>query len=284
MLRKLTNKIFGINGLSVLISAQNDRATILQCVASFLEFADEIVVCINNSVDGTPELLRETYRNHDKVNIIIDNSVLDLSGNRRRGLRECKYRWVLRADADYICFDSSGIYESLARLKSELLSIFPIWPTAIFVEQYNLYEKELRVIKSNRNTRAFSERLPRTFDNGFMDRVYSKLGLRFINSGSNETIRYKRFYRKKFRGVYWVHLTISSPEKLFYRAARRGFRESGRDWSLFDSYVHTEFVKNHFPELSFEEAVALVWEGYIKALGRPISEDYPEFKIPKQLR
>ena len=71
-------------GISVLIAAQNEEATIALCVRSFLEFGDELIVVDNGSTDYTKDIVRDLRLQYPKkINFFDKPELPDLYQNRQ---------------------------------------------------------------------------------------------------------------------------------------------------------------------------------------------------------
>lgn len=81
--------------LSALIVAHNEEATIHKCLSA-LNFADEIVIILDNCNDGT-ESICKLYTN------TIYKGNWEIEGERRNyGISKCSFNWILEVDADEI--------------------------------------------------------------------------------------------------------------------------------------------------------------------------------------
>lgn len=78
-----------------------------EAVASFLAFADEVVVVDGNSTDGTLEILRDWEKREPKLKVFVmpfpyDYVVEDLAKHYNYGFEQCTGDIIINFDADYI--------------------------------------------------------------------------------------------------------------------------------------------------------------------------------------
>lgn len=83
--------------VSVIVSAYNEEKTIGRCLASVKEFADEIIVVDNTSLDETVKEAKK-YTN----NIIKRKNILMLNTNKNVGFKAATSDWILNLDADEV--------------------------------------------------------------------------------------------------------------------------------------------------------------------------------------
>ncbi|MFM7418506.1 MAG: glycosyltransferase, partial [Alphaproteobacteria bacterium] len=79
--------------LSILIVARNEEARLPDCLAS-ASFADEIVVVLDRTTDGSAALARA-------AGALVLEGAWELEGDRRNaGIAACSGDWILELDAD----------------------------------------------------------------------------------------------------------------------------------------------------------------------------------------
>jgi glycosyltransferase involved in cell wall biosynthesis len=248
------------NGISVLVSCQDDHLTLVECIESFLLLADEIVIVSNGA---TPETIRvasslcETYP--QKIKYIDDNEIVDLYQNRQLALENSSYRWVMRCDADYVAYSDEDGNRSIRCLRSRILSINCIWPTAIYFTRVSLAMGWDSMYERDQDKGASLKYLPAIEGFGkFEARIYSRSRfLKFCRLGRWEGVPHIKWYRKiKINDVYWFEVTIRSAQALLYRTARTDWRELG-DYVRFPTlrdFIRDFYLSRTYPGKSEEEA------------------------------
>ncbi|GAI74855.1 unnamed protein product [marine sediment metagenome] len=93
-------------GISALFASQNSEKTIVACITSFLEFADEIIIVDNGSTDNTIILCQELAQKYKKVKFYNHPEIVHLYENRQIALEHSKFKWIFRADTDYVACDN----------------------------------------------------------------------------------------------------------------------------------------------------------------------------------
>ena len=79
--------------LSALVVAHNEEAQLPACL-ELLDFADEVVVVLDNCTDGSRAIA-------EKFNARILEGDWEIEGHRRNaGLDTCRGAWILEVDAD----------------------------------------------------------------------------------------------------------------------------------------------------------------------------------------
>ena len=267
-----------------MIAAQNDELTILPCVTSFLEFGDEIIVVVNKSTDQTWELLQRNFGENSKVRLYKSEEIKSLEENRQVAYGMTRYRWIFRGDADYVAYTQEDGRHSIVKLRHQVLSTFPLWPTVFFFEQVNVYTRNLLALEahyasSSTRNKTLAGRLPTTFPNGYLHKLYSRSPLlSFVKRGKNETIRAVWLYKKVFTGPYWIHITARSPEDDLRRSARRFHRENDSNLTI-DEFVERIHVPKYFPGKSLSEAQEIYSHETRQMFSEYSEEKY--FPLPK---
>ncbi|MBV7338395.1 glycosyltransferase [Chloroflexi bacterium TSY] len=99
------------NGISVLIACQNEEALIELCIRSFLEFGDELIVVDNGSTDRSKEIVQALQTQYpEKIKFFDVPELPDLYHNRQYAFEQSSYRWVMRADSDFVAY-TDGEYD-----------------------------------------------------------------------------------------------------------------------------------------------------------------------------
>ena len=266
--------------ISSIICAQNNESTIYNCVNSFLKFCNEVIVVINNSTDCTWEIVNDNFTNCKRLKKVLVNGNRDLSEARQIGYTLSTQKWVIRADGDFICYDSSDGIFNARRLLDILNDIsFQTYPTLLSVPQLNIFND---IHTCGENSFAF-----KPYDEPLMPRVFSRSPiLKFCRLGRNEGVPYMRFYRRlKIQNPLWCHFTKKS--KIDIRLShnwRRDWRELG-NYKMYPSlleYVNKVCLPRDYPNLSLEEASIKFYKDEVKPTLRRLPTD-GKWPVPNSL-
>jgi cellulose synthase/poly-beta-1,6-N-acetylglucosamine synthase-like glycosyltransferase len=94
--------------LSILIVARNEEARLPDCLAS-ASFADEVVVVLDRTTDGSAALARA-------AGALVLEGAWELEGDRRNvGIAACSGDWILELDARTKLGSQRSIYPNSAR-------------------------------------------------------------------------------------------------------------------------------------------------------------------------
>lgn len=88
--------------LSVLMPVRNGQGTVSAALRDLLvamDPEDELLIVDDGSLDGTPDLLRNATARDPRVRVLRTDGV-GLVSALNLGMRESRYRWIARADAD----------------------------------------------------------------------------------------------------------------------------------------------------------------------------------------
>lgn len=223
-------------GISTLIACQNEEATVGWCILSFLDFSDEIIVVDNGSTDSSKDICRELARQYpDKVRFFDAPHLKDLYENRQYALERSRYRWVVRADADYICYTNGEF--SCMKLRQLLLNEKEVYfrPCQVWLFQAGVsgdyWHCLPQDVSHELNIPDFIE--PRRVCGGAMARIFRVVpGMRFARLGRWEGVRYPRLLRRfchniRWPAPIWMHCNIKSNINQVYREYRTDWRELG---------------------------------------------------------
>lgn len=248
----MAHKIFGKDGLSVIVSCQNEEHLVGACIVSFLRMADEIVVVDNGSADRSPEVCAEIAEAFpDRVRFYNRPELQHLYENRQYGFERTSYRWVLRADSDYVCY-TGGEYDC-AELRRFVAGkgVLPL-PATIRVWNPTLRGDFAHTISETRPKGR------RGVISGGDERLYRRFpGMRFMRLGRWEGVQLP----KRITHVYdwpkpaWMHCDIKSELNYFHRSERTNWRELGdfETYPTVEDYIRKKVMPaNGFA--TFEEA------------------------------
>ena len=222
--------------ISVLLACQNEEHLVGLSIVSFLRFADEIIVVENGSIDRSAEICDELASVFPNVvKFISAPDVVHLYENRQIALRESTGSWIVRADADYVCY-SDGKFDSLSA-RQYLLHSHPVLSLPRFrVPHASLFFDFFHTVKEDR---------PWGYGNIISrgdERIYHRFsGMRFERKGRWEGLSSggPRQMFRQFPSPIWMHCDIKSPLNMFYRRYRTDWRENGDFLSFptLDSYI-----------------------------------------------
>lgn len=259
MLNKIFRKLVKPNGISVLISAQNEESMIRLCVESFLCFADEIIIVTNGSTDNTIAICQELSMEYsDKVSFFDKPEINELYKNRAFALTKARYRWVMRADADYIAYTDEDGRLSIRGLRNRILQTVTLWPTAFWLEQVNISIDWGLTCKYEIDNNSINLPLGFAFNSGHMPRIYLNSPLlKFGRVGKNEGVLWGYIYKQVFlEQPYWFHCTFKSKEDLFLRTERRNWRELNNTilYPTLKDYFEKKVLNEKYSGMQFEKA------------------------------
>lgn len=268
-------------GISTLISCQNEEATVGWCILSFLDFSDEIIVVDNGSNDRTKDIVREIARKYpERIQFFDRPHLRDLYESRQCALEHSTCRWIMRADADYVCY-TSGEYNAI-KLREHVLNRKDLpWPVVYRVCRPNLFLDYW-------HTGRFESKV--TSD----DRIYRHFpGFRFGRLGRWEGVQFGRISRRLRKTIDWktpvlMHCDIKSDINFLYRSQRTNWRELGD----FDKYPTLsryldDVVLSHQGAASLQATARVYVEKNLIPLAQPYDQvnafPYPDL-VQKAMR
>ena len=231
------------NGISVLIACQNEEAVLGLCIYSFLAFGDELIIVDNGSVDNS-KAIAQRYANEypSKVQFFDVPHLTDLYQNRQFAFERSNYRWVVRADADYVLYTNGKFDARLLRNRILALPKSPL-PRTFALRQANLTADFWHTGLERNGFRPGPEDPGRFVPppvSPSMVRIYEVFpGFRFERRGRGEGVRFNRLLQltcKRLRDPIWIHCNIKSEMNYFFRSERTNWRELGD----FDRYPTLE--------------------------------------------
>lgn len=242
------------NGISVLISCQNEEAMVGLCIRSFLEFGDELVVVDNGSKDKTKEIVRELERQYpEKIKFYDVPELPDLYQNRQYALEHSSYRWIVRTDADFVAY-TDGEYNILDFRKFLLaqnsryypLVFGPPLPSVTGTFKHTGFEKPPEGLGPNDPGRY----VPPPISKPTL-RIYEYFpGFKFKRVGRWEATSFSRVLHLlhiKLDYPLWMHCNIKSDLNYLYRSERTNWRENGdfEKYPTLEMYVREKIVEKY---------------------------------------
>lgn len=253
------------NGISLLVPTKNQEKTIELCIESFLDFADEIIVVDNGSIDNTVPILKSLEKKIKKLKFYYVPELPDLPHNRQYAFKKSKFSWIVRIDSDYIAYTSGK--NDIKKLRKKILDTdISVWPKAFGITQVNLYHDiyhtglEKKNIKNKSTFFVFPpvKQLKARIIQYFPGFKFKRLGLidGEIEPGRWEGVRFQRFlHHKQLEKPYWFHCEFKSKMEFFYRSERWNWRQIG-DYEKFptlQSYIN-HIVKEKYNTSNLEKA------------------------------
>lgn len=89
--------------ISVVITSYNQRRYLAEAIKSVLRQTvkpNEIIICDDNSTDGSVDLLKEYASKHDNIKLILHDENLGVVKNRNSGLKEAQNPYISILDGD----------------------------------------------------------------------------------------------------------------------------------------------------------------------------------------
>jgi len=126
------------------LDQKRKRINLRECIFSFLEYVDELIICDTGSSDRTIKMLEIIAKNNQKVKVIKEKWV-NFSHNRNLVAKQASKEWVLIIDADERILDAS-------KLKSVLREAAALGCNAVKFKMYDI--KESGVVGSFGETNA----------------------------------------------------------------------------------------------------------------------------------
>lgn len=249
------------NGISVLIPTQNEEAIVALCILSFLEFGDELIVVDNGSVDHTKEIVRDLVAMHpQKVKFYDKPNLPDLCHNRQFAFSKSSYRWVVRADSDYVAY-TSGEY-SILRFRDRLLSQKKsLLPKVYAVPQVNIVGDfgHTGVERDSREEEDKTGQYTQAPTSPPMLRIYEVFpGFQFKRLGRWEGVRFNRLLKKiqiTLKHPLWMQCSLKSTRNYLFRSERTNWRELGEfeRYPTLESYLQ-EVIQHKYGTEDIDEA------------------------------
>ena len=282
-------------GISVLIACRNEEAIIALSILSFLDFGDELIIVDNGSVDDTKGIVRDLQSRHPrKIKFFDAPDLPDLYQNRQFALDNSAYRWVVRADSDFVAYTEGEhnileFREYLLRLKRTLLPrVFSVplpnvtgdfWHTGVGRPSGGLGPNSPgRYVPP-----PLTAPIPRVYE------VFS--GFKFQRRGRWEATSFHRFLRWRriqLDRPLWMHCNLKSDMSYFYRSERTNWRELGdfKRYPTIEGYVQAIIPQKYQTTDTEEAAQRYMQKNFFPFLRRYDPDEfypYPEV-VRKQMK
>ena len=234
------------NGISLLCASQNAEETLALCVVSFIDFADEIILVDNGSQDRSIQIGQQLQVSYPgKVFFYNAPELPDLYHNRQYAFDRSQYRWVVRADVDFVAYTSGEL--NIRHFREHLLR-----------QPRGLLPKVYGAPLPNLNCDFWhTGRVPSDVQLGVDDpgryvagpltapnpRIYEVFpGFKFRRLGRWEGTsfhRMVRFLRQVWPQPLWMHCNLKSDRSYLFRSERTNWRELGdfQRYPTLESYL-----------------------------------------------
>lgn len=238
------------NGISVLLPTQNEENTVELSILSLIDFADEIIVVDNGSIDNTKKIIKNLASKFKKIRFFDKPELPELYYNRQFALRQSNYRWICRFDSDYIAYTNGE--NNIMELREFLLALPKgFLPKIIGLSKLNIDGDFWHTRKDKFSSRGKVIRGPEI-------RIYEYFPfLTFTRFGRREHGSFQNFLKKiVLEKVYYWHCTIKSNLNLFLRSERSNWREFGnyKRYPTLLSYIK-DTIKTKYRTENIKEAL-----------------------------
>lgn len=279
------------NGISVLIASQNEEAVVALCLLSFLEFGDELIVVDNGSIDRTKEVIQDIRATYpQKIKFYDKPDLPDLYQNRQYAFSKSSYRWVVRADADYVAY-TGGKYNILKVRKKLLATKAGLFPKVYAVPQCNV-TGDFWHTGFDRNTVQLGKHDPGRYVappvSVPMVRIYEAFpGFKFQRIGRSEGTTFNllmRFLKLTLPYPLWMHCTLKSEYNLLFRSERTNWRELGdfATYPTLEAYVKS-VISDKYNTSNIDKAAEIYVENFYFPFLQPYDSEkyfpYPDLVL-----
>ena len=242
------------NGISVLFASQNSEETLVLSVCSFLEFADEIILVDNGSQDSSVRLgeqLQAAYPH--KIRFYNEPELPDLYHNRQYAFMRSHYRWVVRADTDFVAYTTGEL--DIRHFRRHLLE----QPRGLLPKIYGAPLPNLNcdfwhtgmeklALKPGVDDPGRYVAPPLTMPNPRIYEVFP--GFKFQRLGRFEGTSFNRLVRL-LRQVWphplWMHCNLKSDRSYLFRSERTNWRQLGdfQRYPTLESFVLEKVIEKY---------------------------------------
>lgn len=241
-------------GISVLLPTQNEESIVRLSILSFLDFADEIIVVDNGSIDNTKEIVRKLEKKYEKVKFFDKPKIQDLYQNRQFALLQSNYRWICRFDSDFVAYTSGT--RDIRKLRNYILKL----PQGLIPKVISLKYLNLGIDFWHIRLCDFSMKNKIKVIAGPRMSIYEYFPfLTFAKFGEREYVGFQIFLKNIIiKPVYIFHCIIKSKRDFFLRSERANWRKTN-DFSKYPTLLsYVKFIiQKKYNTYNIEEALEL---------------------------
>jgi glycosyltransferase involved in cell wall biosynthesis len=271
------------NGISVLCASQNAEETLALSVLSFLDFADEIILVDNGSQDGSVRIGQQLQAAFPH-NITFYNApeLPDLYHNRQYAFERSHYRWVVRADVDFVAYTTGKL--DIRRFREHLLRqprgpLPRVYGAPLPNLNCDFWHTGLEPPAGRPGAEEPGRYVarPMTAPNPRIYEVFP--GFKFKRLGRWEGTsfhRMVRFLRRAWPGPLWMHCNLKSDRSYLFRSERTNWRELG-DFERFPTLE--SYLRAKIPEKYQTDDLDQAAERFMQANVYPFLQRYNPEKI-----
>ena len=240
-------------GISVFVRARNEKDWVDISLKSIKHIADEVVVVDNGSTDGTYEKLLEIQDANPNLVRLWSRPDLDICSLSTFALKQTKFRWVFRWDADMVAH-TSGEY-NIANLRDRLLKLDPRRYFVIYLRHVNLagdllHQDSREMVHIEEYIYTFSEKV------------------RYLHPGRFEAVKFPKYYRPLFwYEPYSFHVNVKPARRML-------LRHFWEDWMELKDYRRYPRLEDYVKEKMEEEFETKSWEEAQEICFQKVCKDY----------
>ncbi len=241
------------NGISVLLPTQNEEILVNLSVCSILDFADEIIIVDNGSIDKTKELVKNLTKNYSKIKFFDVPNLSDLYQNRNFALKQSRYRWICRFDSDFVAYTQGK--NNILKLRNLLLNL----PRGIIPKSISLFYINLGGDFWHSRIRDFLKHELKILA-GPRISIYEYFPyLTFTRFGRREYATFQSYMNNiTYKTVFWMHCDIKTGLNYFLRSERTNWRALGnyKKYPTLLSYIKS-IIKEKYNTNNIKKALQI---------------------------
>ncbi len=241
------------------------------CTLSFLDFADEIIIVDNGSTDHSKTIAQDLQAMFpQKIRFYDVPDLPDLHYNRQYAFQRSSYRWVIRADADFVAF-TDGKYD-IRNFRDYLLDLKRSFLPRIFCSPLPNITCDFWHTGVERPLRNFGPDDPGRYVTPPVSRPTLRIyevfpGFKFKRLGRWEAVRFQRFLhliRIELDKPLWMHCTLKNDRSYLFRSERTNWRELGdfEKYPTLESFVHAR-IQLKYNTTDVDEAAEIFMSKYV---------------------
>lgn len=242
------------NGISILLPTQNEEIIVKLSILSFLDFADEIIVVDNGSIDKTKEIVKKLANKYSKIKFFDKPEFTDLYQNRQFALMQAQYRWICRFDSDFVAYNEGK--NNILNLRERILKL----PKGIMPKTISF--KYINIGGDFWHIRTYDYVLKKDFKviGGPRVSIYEYFPFfTFYKFGKREYGSFQVFLKNIIiNNIFVMHCAIKLGFDYFLRSERSNWRRTGnfKKYPTLVSYIK-EIIKEKYKTNNFNEALKI---------------------------